>query len=122
MSKKALLLIAICYTLVLLVFSLITINSLPKLGSNYDDKIFHVLAYIFLVLLWHFTLHSLKIPKAIFIAVLFSISYGIIIEVIQGQLTTVRNFDLLDVLANCIGVAIASLFIMIRNRIIVKNL
>ncbi|MBE9490310.1 MAG: VanZ family protein [Bacteroidetes bacterium] len=122
MPKKTLLTLAICYTLVLAVLSLVNIKSLPKLGSNFDDKIFHVFAYTVLVLLWYFTLHSLKTAKPILIAVCFSIVYGIIIEVLQGQLTTVRNLDVLDILANCIGVAIASLFIMLKNRTFVKNL
>jgi len=120
--KKVILLLAIGYTIVLTVFSLIAIKSLPKLGTNYDDKIFHALAYGLLVLLWYFTLNSFKKVKPIFIAALCSIIYGIIIEVLQGQLTMVRNFDILDVFANCIGVIIASLFLVIRNRTIVKNL
>ncbi|MCF6295234.1 MAG: VanZ family protein [Flavobacteriaceae bacterium] len=122
MSKKILLIFAISYTLVLAILSLINVGSLPRLGSNFDDKIFHALAYGLLVLLWYFTLHSFKKVKPIFIAALCSIIYGIIIEVLQGQLTMVRNFEILDILANCIGVIIASLFLVIRNRTIVKNL
>jgi VanZ family protein len=121
-NKRALLILTICYTLVIAILSLMNIKSLPKLGSNFDDKIFHALAYGLLVLLWYFTLYRLKIAKPIFITALFSIIYGIILEVLQGQLTIVRSMDILDVLANCIGVAIASLFIIIRNRRIVKNL
>jgi len=121
-SKKALLVLAVCYTLVLTVFSLVSIKSLPKLGSSFDDKILHVFAYTILVLLWYFTLYGLKKAKPILIAVCFSILYGIIIEVLQGQLTTVRNFDILDILANCMGIAIGTLFILIKNRTFVKNL
>ena len=122
MPKKILLTLTICYTLVLAILSLISIKSLPKLGSNFDDKIFHVFAYALLVLLWHGTLHSLKIARPILIAVCFSIVYGMIIEILQGQLTTVRNLDILDILANCIGVTIASLFIVLKRRTFVKNL
>jgi VanZ family protein len=121
-TKKILLIFAISYTIVLAIFSLINVGSLPRLGSNFDDKIFHALAYGLLVLLWYFTLHSLKKAKPIFIAALFSIIYGIILEVLQGQVTVARNVDILDVLANCIGVVIVSFFLIIRNRTIVKNL
>lgn len=114
MPKKVLLLLAICYTLGLAVLSLVTIG-LPKLGTNYDDKIFHTLAYGLLALIWYFTLYKLKIAKPIFIAALASIIYGIIIEALQGLLATGRNLDMLDVLANSIGVIIVVLFIKIRS-------
>ena len=122
MPKEVVLVLAVCYTLVLTVFSLVSIKSLPKLGSNFDDKIFHVFAYTILVLLWYFTLYGLKKTKPILIAICFSIIYGIIIEVLQGQLTTVRNFEILDILANCMGIAIGTLFIFIKNRTFIKNL
>ena len=122
MPKKVSLALAICYTLVLSIFSLISIKSLPKLGSSFDDKIFHIFAYTILVLLWYFTFYSLKKAKPILIAVCFSIIYGIIIEVLQGQLTIARSFDILDILANCIGIAIGTLFILMKNRTFVKNL
>ena len=122
MPKKLLLITAICYTLILAVFSIATITSLPQIGTNYDDKIFHIFAYGILFLLWYFTLLRLKIAKSIFIAALFSVVYGIILEVLQGQLTVVRHLDVLDALANCIGVIIATLFIIIRKKTIVKNL
>jgi len=120
--KRVLLILAICYTIVIAVLSLANIKSLPKLGSSFDDKIFHALAYGVLALLWYFTLNRLKIAKPIFITALGSIIYGIILEVLQGQLTIVRSLDILDVLANSIGVTTALLFITIRNRRIVKNL
>lgn len=122
MPKRILLILTICYTLVLAVFSLAAITSLPELWTNYDDKIYHIFAYVILVLLWYFTLHRLKIANPIFIAALFSVIYGIIIEVLQGQFTVVRSLDILDILANCIGVTMATFFIIIRNRRIVKKL
>lgn len=122
MYKKIALILAICYSIVLTIFSLIAIKQLPKLGSNYDDKIFHVFAYSVFVLIWYLALHSKKARNQIFIIALCSIIYGIILEVLQGQVTLERHLDLFDILANCIGVAIASLFLVIKNRVIVKNL
>ena len=122
MHKKPLLLLTICYTIGLTIFSLINIDALPKLGSDYDDKIIHVLAYGLLNLLWYVTLHNLKIVKPVFIAALLSIIYGIILEVLQEQLTIARNLDIIDILANSIGVTIVSLFIIIRDKTGVKNL
>ena len=122
MYKKGWLLLAICYTVVLTIFSLINIDSLPELGSDYDDKIYHVLSYGLLNLLWYLVLQNFSIIKSVFIASLGSIIYGIILEVLQEQLTFARNLDLIDVLANSIGVAVVSLFIIIRHKTHVKNL
>ena len=122
MPKKPLLVLTIFYTLVLAFFSLASFSSVPAIGTSYDDKIIHCIAYGILFLLWYFTLKSLKSAKPIFSAIIFSLIYGIIIEVLQGQLTTERQFDVFDALANFIGIMIAAIFIIIRNRRIVKNL
>ena len=122
MPKKIVLILAIGYTIVLAIVSLMAITTPLNIGTNYDDKIFHIFAYGILFILWYFALLRLKTTMPIFKAALFSVIYGIIIEVLQGQFTIVRKLDILDVLANCIGVMIASFFIIIRNRTIVKNL
>ena len=122
MPKKLWLILAICYTIILTIYSLINIESLPDLGTDYDDKIIHVLAYGLLNFLWYYSSQNLKIVKPVFVVALLSIIYGIILEVLQGQLTFARKLDLIDVLANSIGVAIVSIFIIVRNKTRVKNL
>ena len=112
MPKNIVLILAIGYTIVLAIVSLMAITSPLNIGTNYDDKIFHIFAYAILVLLWYFTLHRLKIANPIFIAALFSVIYGIILEVLQGQFTVVRSLDILDILANCIGIRRAKFFII----------
>ena len=114
--------LAISYTIALTILSLINLNDFPKLGVDYEDKIFHVLAYGLLNLLWFYTLRNLKIVRPVFKAMVLSLIYGIILEVLQGQLTITRNLDIIDILANSIGVTIVSLFIVIRNKTIVKKL
>ncbi len=114
--------LAISYTIALTIISLINVNDFPKLGVDYEDKIFHVLAYGLLNLLWYYTLRNLKIVRPVFMAMVLSLIYGIILEVLQGQLTVTRNLDIIDILANSIGVTIVSLFIVIRNKTIVKKL
>ena len=114
--------LAISYTIALTIISLINVNDFPKLGVDYEDKIFHVFAYGLLNLLWFYTLRNLKVVRPVFIAMVLSLIYGIILEVLQGQLTITRNLDIIDILANSIGVTIVSLFIVIRNKTIVKKL
>ncbi len=114
--------LAISYTIALTIISLINVNDFPKLGVDYEDKIFHVLAYGLLNLLWFYALRNLKIVRPVLMAMVLSLIYGIILEVLQGQLTITRNLDIIDILANSIGVTIVSLFIVIRNKTIVKKL
>jgi hypothetical protein len=109
-NKRQWLLLSISYTIALTVLSLINIDDISTFGSDYDDKIYHVVAYGMLNLLWYYTLHHIKIERPVFMALVISLIYGIILEVLQGQLTI------------SVGVTIASLFIVIRNKTIVKKL
>jgi len=116
------LLLTIGYTLVLAVVSLINDDEFPKFDSDYDDKIFHVLAYGLLCWFWYISCRKLKTMHPLVFAAIVAIIYGIILEVLQGQLTSNRKLDLMDVVANTIGVTIVSILIVVRNKTIVKNL
>jgi len=120
--RKYWLLTAICYTLFLAIFSLVNIDAFPKLNSENGDKVFHLLAYGLLILLWYVPLHTTRIVKSVIMIGLFSFFYGIILEVLQKELTMARKFDVLDIVANGIGVTIMSVLIIIKNKTIVKNL
>ena len=53
-----------------------------------------------------------------FLTVLFVSSHGILIEFLQGELNTGRNFDYLDIIANIIGSLIGStIFYLLRKFI-----
>lgn len=93
---------------------------MPKLGSTFDDKIYHCGAYVVLTLLWYnfFKRTSLKL-KILFSAVI-SISYGIIVEVMQGTFTNYRSEDIMDVFANSFGVLIAVVIILLYKKYKVK--
>ena len=91
----------------------------PKINLNYlptrlqVDKIGHVAIYLLLVLGWLLFFYQkfsfqLHFKKALFIAVA-CFGYGIIIEVIQETMIPVRQADIIDVLANTIGILIGSL-------------
>ena len=121
-NKKLLLFVAIGYTLTILVLSLVSSQSLPRFGTNYEDKIFHLLAYGLLNLLWYKALIGFKVKRPIGIAFLASIVYGIIVEVLQGQYTIAREPSVMDVIANSIGVTIVSLFLTVKKKTIVKKI
>jgi VanZ family protein len=107
--KKGLLLVALVYTLALVVVTFIDLNGVPELGSSFDDKIYHTLAYVGLGFLWltYFKyIKSLKHTLPVFLVVL---SFGILMELLQHQINANRTFDLVDLLSNCLGVSVGTI-------------
>ena len=120
-QTKTWLFFAIVYTIVLTVLSLITVSGIPQLGTDYDDKLYHVLAYALLTYLWYRAARGVKTGNpALLVAGLCTI-YGIIIEVIQGKLTTQRVSDVLDIVANCVGVLLVLIYMIYKQKGFVKK-
>ncbi len=125
MLKKYALIIAIFYSLALAMVSLVKINNLPNAGISHADKIFHFLVYSVLAFLWvntFFFKFKYKKTKAIIYAALFSIIFGIIIEVLQGSVTASRHTDIYDAIANTLGVLFIVLILLINKKTYIKNL
>ena len=102
MLKKQALLIAITYTVALLIFSLITldIGGIETFAPSFGDKIFHFCAYALLVYLWSYTIsvkYNISKNKVIIYVSVCAIIFGIIIEVLQKVLTNTRYFDVDDI-------------------------
>lgn len=94
---------SIAYTLALVIASLISLNGVPSLGSTFDDKIYHVIAYLGLSFLWVYYFKPFKtkyIPFVIFLAVAL---FGYILEVLQYFVNPNRIYDTYDIIANSIG-------------------
>lgn len=114
---KILLLIAVAYSITLLILSLMNLKSLPKFEVTNVDKIFHTTAYFGLVVVWylqyfaHSVLKKSTIRPLISIC-LFAIVFGMLIEVLQGTATSYRSWDVFDMLANFTGTLLA--FILLR--------
>ncbi len=74
----------------------------------YFDKMVHFGFYFILVVLGVFALkeqfkNRLKLFKCLVSALIFAITYGIIIEVLQAMFTVSREGDVLDAIANTVG-------------------
>ncbi|MEC3905803.1 VanZ family protein [Tamlana sp. 2201CG12-4] len=124
MLKKAALLAAISYSLILAIVSLIKLNNLPDVGISFADKIFHFLAYALLTLLWFGAFSyslNLKKKQAVLYAAILAIIFGIIIEVLQDTMTDSRALDMYDVVANTLGALLASIVLKVKNKLQVKN-
>ncbi|CAM1341797.1 conserved membrane hypothetical protein [Tenacibaculum amylolyticum] len=105
--------IAISITIIIAILSLIKVGSQP-IYIKYLDKIEHTTAYFVLTFFW--LLAFFKKEKIRTIIIVLSISYGILLEVLQGTITTYRTFDYVDMIANTLGVLIAFLVFKIIEK------
>ncbi|TGV00900.1 VanZ family protein [Flavivirga rizhaonensis] len=124
MLKKLTPIITIIYSLALITVSLIKLNNVPDIGISFGDKIFHFFAYFVLTILWFYTFlyaFKLKSKKAIVFAVVLSVFFGIIIEVLQGSITVSRSLDVYDAVANTLGALLASVVMWFKSNLSVKN-
>ena len=121
MLKKYSWVVAAGYTIFLGIFSLINLSELPSIDVDDSDKILHVIAYALLMLTWYLTFHKNSSLKMILKIAIACILYGTILEVIQGKLTTQRTADLLDIVANCVGVITMVLVLFMVKNPKVKN-
>lgn len=97
--------IAILITVFVAIISLISLKGVQTQNS---DKYAHFLTYLILGLSWLYAiknpLHKISIN---YIIIFLIICYGIILEVLQDVLTTYRQADLFDIIANSAGVIFA---------------
>lgn len=132
LARKLLLLAAIVYTLAIAVGSLIPPVGLLDQPFRFMDKLLHLGAYFGLTLLWvacwvywrwrfFGTTVRQSVKKIMLVIAIAASCYGIIIEVLQGTMTSYRTLDHWDVLANTTGVILAillcSLFINKLERL-----
>jgi hypothetical protein len=119
LKKKTYFLLAILWTLLVTVLSLITIKS--DIGSSINiankDKFVHFTFYFVFVVLWFLYVESKNInPKTKYKILFASIGYGILMEICQGIFTINRIPDIFDVLANSAGAILGILFMSYIKR------
>ena len=116
------LIIAMGYTITIAVLSLISNDNVPHFGAKNEDKFFHFIAYALLTLLWYKVCFYYKSRHSIIIAFVVAITYGIILEVLQGRFTAGRDSSLMDIVANSAGVTIVALILTFKKKTTVKKL
>ncbi len=126
MVAKIALFIALIYTSAITYFSLIVMDfKVSVAGFDPTDKMLHAGAYLFLAILWKlyllfknsdFQRYTSNLMWVAFASFLF----GMLIEVLQGTLTSYRTPDWWDVLANSTGVVLAVLFFMVMAPTVKK--
>lgn len=105
--------------------SLINISDLPKLEVKSADKLYHLIAYSalsFSVALHYRNYKEKNISLKDFSGIFFlTILFGIIIEVLQENLTTYRTFDYFDIVANTFGSFIGLIIIGVLQAFLKIN-
>lgn len=108
---KVLLLDKFIYFAIIITTAIICLSllKLPSTNNSYSniDKIYHLVAYFFLAKSWLISFY--KQEKSKLFVVFACIFFGIIIEYIQSNFTSYRTGDMLDIIANTIGVLLALL-------------
>ncbi|WP_372917903.1 VanZ family protein [Salegentibacter sp.] len=87
------------------------------------DKFLHFVAYLGLVVLWQlyiiFREPNFKQYYSYLIKIsVLAIAFGMLIEVLQGALTSFREPDWWDILANSLGVMSAALLLLLSKRVL----
>jgi len=119
-SKHFALVLLLIYLSLLTAISLINIGTLPKLGSSFDDKIFHFLSHALLTYLSFNYIKKTAVSKPILLSALVPICYGISIEWLQGITSNSRTSDGYDILANFLGTVFAIIIIGIATNVKLK--
>jgi VanZ family protein len=113
---KSALYVAILCTLTIAVLSFIKMSP-SELNISSFDKISHGIAYFFLTFFWLYsTLNTKAVQSKIKYAILGCFFYGIVIEVLQGAITSYRTASYLDILANSIGIALAVILFFVFEK------
>ena len=111
MLIKKNLVFAVFYSIFILFISLIRIESQSDIPSL--DKLIHTAIYFFFCLIWH----NLFNERAIIYLFIFSILFGVFIELLQGNIVHYRSAELLDICFNVLGSIISCSFLLLKNRI-----
>ena len=121
-KKNILILIGLVYVSIITFGSLTSSDNISMLDFKHLDKIIHLISYAILCLIIFLIFETFKTKASIWVAFLFPTAYGIFIEILQLMITTSREFSLLDILSNTVGILIMTALISLKKQFIVKKL
>lgn len=111
---------ALSWTGIIIFFCLVKSSSIPVVHFQYLDKIVHAFFHFVFTSLWFLflkeQLNSHTVFKPLTMSLMFSIFFGIGIEILQEVCTTTRSGDLFDVFANISGAILAVCMILMLRK------
>ena len=100
--------IAVFFTICILFGRLVKSEFIVVESISVSDKAYHLIAYFLLVLSWLYAFFKReKFEENVKYIILGCFIFGIIIEILQGVITSYRTASYLDIVANTIGVLLA---------------
>ena len=100
--------IAVFFTICILFGSLVKSEFIVVESISVSDKTYHLIAYFLLMLSWLYAFFKReKFEENVKYIILGCFIFGIIIEILQGVITSYRTASYLDIVANTIGVLLA---------------
>ena len=100
--------IAIFFTISITIGSLVKSDFIVVKFISVSDKAYHLIAYFLLMLSWLYVFCKKEtLQRNVKYIILGCIIFGIIIEILQGVITSYRTASYLDIVANTIGVLLA---------------
>ncbi len=115
------LLVALAVSVAIVVLSLVPPTVMPHTGITVSDKFLHSLAYMVLLWVWLLVYKDRKRLQTGIILILSLTIFGIILEVLQGALTTYRTPDVLDALADLVGLILGFISFQLLYQYIFDN-
>lgn len=108
------LIIAIFITLLVVFLSLVSLKGVAKINISNSDKYGHLIAYFTLGISWF---HVFRDQENKWVSIAFIlIIFGMVLEALQGTLTTYRTADWHDGVANASGIIIAYFAFRLRLK------
>ena len=104
--------VASTYTLFIIIGSLSNLSNVPKVSFSNADKLVHAGCYGGCLLIWYVATLSLNTRTKLVILSLLVFLFGVVMELLQVLLTTHRQADWLDILANTSGILVV--FILLK--------
>ncbi|WP_317164695.1 VanZ family protein [Spongiivirga citrea] len=131
MRKIGYWLLAIGWTVLITYLSLTSFDELEDVDGidfidiPHSDKIGHFIFYFGCTTVWFLLLFkgiklSNKVLKILAVVAIGSFLYGVLIEILQANVTTTRSGDWRDALANTTGILVAC-FIISRSKLVGKR-
>lgn len=119
MLKRIFLIAALFWTGVILFFCLENAKNIPQINIPYIDKVIHSIFHFVFTTLWFLyfkkKMSSSNNVKPLLWSFVFSLLFGISIELMQQYITLTRNADIIDVLANTLCAILAIIAIVVLN-------
>ena len=95
----------------ILVGSVMPSLELPSPTFTFQDKLVHAVAYAVLAALCTLSIPRLRRIPAALRSIVLAMTYGILLEIIQGLFIPGRSFDLLDIAANAVGAVLGAVIV-----------